>query len=148
MMVFLCHSLYLYFTVVCCGDMALHHQSTWWSQNKPTLFSCLYYKSSELGRLGTFLVLVWLVSWADQALPDCIWNSCCLVNVRTVHSGKYWNGMVALKMSELPHMDCSQDGNLLMTTVNHLETLWTVVPNEALWALLDCSWLCPVSPFD
>jgi len=77
------------------------------------------------------------VSWADQALADHTWNSCgldrtCLVNVRTVHSGKYWNCMVAVKIPELPHTSCGQDGNLLMPKINHLTTLQTAVPSEDL----------------
>ena len=40
--------------------------------------------------------------------------------------------MVAVKIPELPHMDCGQDGNLLMTKVSHLVTLSRAVPSEAL----------------
>jgi len=110
------------------------HQATWQSQNQPTLCSCLHYKSSELGQLGTFLVFA---SWADQALPDHTWNSCCpdctcLVNVRNVQSGKYGNCTVTAKIPELPNTDCGQDGNLLMPKVNYLVTQQTVVPSEAL----------------
>jgi len=76
------------------------------------------------------------VSWANQALPDRTWNSCCLghtslIKVRTTHSGNYWNCMVAAEIPELPHMDCVQGGNLLMPKVNHLMTLQTAVPCEA-----------------
>jgi len=40
--------------------------------------------------------------------------------------------MVTAKIPVLPHTDCDQDGNLLMTKVNHLASLQTVVPGEAL----------------
>jgi len=68
------------------------------------------------------------VCWADQVLPGSTWNSwcldrACLLHVRTVHSGKYWNCMTAVKIPELPHKDCGQDEDLLMTEVNHLATL-------------------------
>jgi len=40
--------------------------------------------------------------------------------------------MVAVKIPELPHTSCGQDGNLLMPEVNHLATLQTAVLSEAL----------------
>jgi len=76
-------------------------------------------------------------SWEGQAIPDCAGNSgcgfcTCLVNVRTAPSGKHWNCVLAVEIPELPRMDCVQDGNLLMPKVNHLATLRTAAPSEAL----------------
>jgi len=71
-------------------------------------------------------------SWADGAFPDHTGSSCCLGGGRAVRSGERWDCMGAVKIPELPHMDCGQDGNLLIPEVNHLVTLRTAAPSEAL----------------
>jgi len=103
-----------------CGGTASPHQTTWQSQNELTLCSCLYCKSSELGRLGTFLAFV-QEQWAGPIRHSLTAPGTPAAWI--VHSGKYWNCVVAVKIPELPHMDCGRDGNLLMPEVNHLATL-------------------------
>ena len=59
------------------------------------------------------------VSWVDQALPDCTWNSSCLES-HLPGNCTFW---VALDLYSccLHHVDFDQDG--MMPKVNHLETL-------------------------
>ena len=45
------------------------------------------------------------------------WSLTRLVDVRTVHSGEYWNCIVAVKLSGLYHVACDQDGILLMESL-------------------------------
>jgi len=81
------------------------------------------------------------VSRDNQTLPDCTWILCYLFG--EVQNCMVWGTpKLPYCWQELPHVARMETywpkSNSLME-VNHLVTLQTAVPNEALWALLDCS---------
>jgi len=65
------------------------------------------------------------VSWDGQVPPDHTWSSCYLFDKcqNCTVCGKHQNCAVVGKRTELLHADCDQDGILLMTKVNLLETI-------------------------
>jgi len=59
------------------------------------------------------------VNWDHQALPDRPWSSCCLdclvvclVDAKTVRSGKYWSCRVAAKTAEPPDTSCVRQNGI------------------------------------
>ena len=90
------------------------------------------YESSKLGRSG----IPWL--HLNLLMPG-------VASAWETSDCTFW---VVLKLYSccLHHVDCDRHGKLLLPKVNYLETLQTGVPRKALWAVLVCSRLHPVTP--